>query len=44
MLALCMDVTGRGFFTGAVTSLEDLPEGDFRRFSLRFMQLDANRK
>ena len=35
---------GRGFLTGAVTSLDDLDESDFRRFSPRFAQehLDAN--
>ncbi len=35
---------GRGFLTGAITTIDDLEDNDFRRFSPRFAQehLDAN--
>lgn len=35
---------GRGFFTGAVTSIEELPPDDFRRSHPRFLELEANQK
>ncbi len=33
---------GRGFLTGAITSVDQLADSDFRRSNPRFQQLDAN--
>ena len=35
---------GRGFFTGAITSLGELKEEDHRRHNPRFIEMEANLK